>query len=228
MIFIFGDSHTRSFQNINNIMPFFFGQGQKFSLNNANYKRIKNNINIFFKKYDKFINDSDMYFLYFGEPDCRYLVDNNYYPFNKPMKSWKEYKTLENNKKYLEVYINNYEKIVNCIKEYTNNYYIITPTTGFFPTFFYLDEFNRLLCNRFSNNVVNIYKNIFDDNKNIKQKLLNKDMQYDPIHLNENNIDILLETLIEQKIIKDRREFESCIHKKNNFKKNSKFNTYDV
>lgn len=37
MLFIFGDSHTRSFMNRKNTLPFFFGQGQKFNLNNLSY-----------------------------------------------------------------------------------------------------------------------------------------------------------------------------------------------
>ena len=131
--------------NIKNILPFFLGPGQQFNLNTDKYNNIISAINNFFcKNKDKISNDS-LFFLYFGEPNCRYLVDDNYYPFKKNIDLWKNYKNNDKKLKILDDLINNYDKIINAMEKYTKNYFIITPTTGFFPSLFYMNYFNKLL-----------------------------------------------------------------------------------
>jgi hypothetical protein len=46
MLYIFGDSHTRNFMNINNIAPFCIGAGQSVNLNDKMYENIITPLNI--------------------------------------------------------------------------------------------------------------------------------------------------------------------------------------
>ena len=227
MLYIFGDSHTRSFMNINNIIPFFLGPGKSYNLDNTKYKNIINKIELFFVKYKNININNDFFFLYFGEPNCRYLVNNNYHPFKINIKKWHTYE--ENKKKLIKIdkLILNYEKIINVIQKYTNNYFIITPTTGFFSSFYYLNYFNKLLKTKFNNKVINLYNNIFINNK-INKLYLNDNLQFDPIHLNKNISKLFIEILINKNIINNKNLYYNSEKINKNFTKHSKFNTYII
>ena len=227
-LFIFGDSHTRSFMDIKNIYPFFFGPGQNFNLNNNSYNNIIVNIHKFFNLYNNVNSSDNIYFLYFGEPNCRYLVDNNYYPFKIDINLWKNYKSDKNKLIQLNEIFRNYDKIINTIEKYTNNYYIITPTTGFHPTLYYMNYFNKYLSEKYNTKVINLYDNILINDNELKNFYLNKNLQYDPIHLNSNIVKLFLDILERKKIIHDKNIYVNINYIDNKFKKHDKFNTYVV
>lgn len=227
-LIIFGDSHTRSFMNVKNIYPFFLGPGQRFNLNNNKYNNIINSINTFFRKYKDQISNNDLYFLYFGEPNCRFLVDNNYYPFLKDIKLWKNYKKNEKKLKEINIFINNYDKIINTIKKYTKNYFIITPTTGFYPSLIYLNYFNNILKEKYKMKIINIYSELVNENGLVDSYYLNKDYKKDPIHLNNNICLLFLNTLKKKNLINTTKIYTSDYEQNTNFIKHDRFNTYII
>lgn len=226
-LFILGDSHTRSFMNIKNILPFFLGSGQKFNLNNNSYNNIISSINRFFDEYNDKISINDLFFLYFGEPNCRYLVDDNYYPFKKNMDLWSNYTNNKDKLNILNKLITNYDKVIDTIDKYTKNYYIITPTTGFYPTLYYMDYFNKLLKEKYETKLINLYDDITINNS-VDEHYLNENIQYDPIHLNSNISDLFLDILKNKNIINDKNIFIKDDGTNGIFKRHNKFNTYVI
>lgn len=227
-LIIFGDSHTRSFMNTSNILPFFLGPGKIYNLNNDGIQNIIKSINNFFVKYKQNISKDFIFFLYFGEPNCRYLVDDNYHPFKIDMKLWKNYVKHHDKLTQIENAIHNYDTIIKTIKKYTNKYYIITPTTGFPPSLFYMNHFNKLLKEKYSSRVINIYDKIFIEKGTINPNYLNEDLQYDPVHLNSNISKVFLDILKSNHIINDNTMYVKSNNIDRNFNKHYKFNTYVV
>ena len=232
-IFIFGDSHTRSFMNRKNIYPFFLGPGKEFNINNDKYNNIIVNINKFFFKYKEEISKDSLFFLYFGEPNCRYLVDNNYHPFKINISLWKNYKSDYKKLKWLDDLINNYDKVINTIKRYTENYFIITPTTGFYPSFFYMNYFNKLLKEKYKMKIINIYDKIINEDGLVDGYYLNDNYykqgsKSDPIHLNNNISELFLDILKNRNLINDKKIYIKKEELDKRFTKNERFNTYII
>ena len=238
-IFIFGDSHTRSFMNRKNIYPFYLGSGKEFNINNDKYNNIIDNINKFFFKYKEEISKDSLFFLYFGEPNCRYLVDNNYTPFEKNISLWKNYESDYKKLKCLDDLINNYDKVVNTIKKYTENYFIITPTTGFYPSFFYMDYFNKHLKEKYKMKIINIYDKVINEDGLVDGYYLNKNFHKqgrkgvarswgDPIHLNNNVSGLFLDILKNRNLINDKKIYINGQELDKRFTKHKIFNTYII
>ena len=110
-IIIFGDSHTRSYTNRKNIFPFFFGPGKEYNLFLQNINNIEKKIESFFSKYPNNYSKT-LFCLNFGEPNCRYLLNNDWQIFsNIKIKQWKEIQIVNKNNEILCL-VENYEKII--------------------------------------------------------------------------------------------------------------------
>lgn len=92
--------------------------------------------------------------------------------------------------------------------------------------------FNTLLKNKYGDKVIDIYNEIaqpslYDIKKYekivCKKSLLNNDIEYDPIHLNNNIVDIFIDILKRKHILSQK--FYTEINESFVFKVNSKFNT---
>jgi hypothetical protein len=228
-IIIFGDSHTRSYINHKNIFPFFIGPGKEFNLFKHNIQNIKKKIDSFFCRYH-YDYSKTLFCLNFGEPNCRYLLNNDWYLFkNIELKLWKEIPIVNKNNEIFNL-IENYEDIIKLLKKHTNNIVIITPTTAFFPSYNYMTYFNSILKNKYGDMVIDIYNeiahpSIYDIKKYDKiecKKSLYNDIEYDPIHLNNNIADIFIDILNRKQILSQK--FYTVINKSFEFKVNSKFN----
>lgn len=230
-IIIFGDSHTRSYKNKKNIFPFFLGAGKEYNLFKHNIQKIEKKIDSFFSKYPNNYSQT-LFCLNFGEPNCRYLLNNDWQIFSKiKLKQWNEIPIVNKNNEIFNL-IENYEDIINVLMKYTNNIVIITPTTAFFPSYNYMTYFNSLLKNKYGDKVIDIYNEIaqpslFDIKKYekivCKKSLLNNDIEYDPIHLNNNIVDIFIDILNKKHILSQK--FYTEVNESFIFKVNSKFNT---
>lgn len=118
------------------------------------------------------------------------------------------------------------------VKKYTNNIVIITPTTAFFPSYNYMTYFNTLLKNKYGDMVIDIYNeiahpSIYDIKKYdkivCKKSLLNNDIEYDPIHLNNNIANIFIDILDRKQILS--QNFYTLINESFKFKVDDKFNS---
>lgn len=113
-IIIFGDSHTRSYTNHKNIFPFFLGQGKEFNLFKYNIKKIENKIDSFFCKYH-YNYSKTLFCLNFGEPNCRYLLNNDWHIFSKiELKQWNEIPIVNKNNEIFDL-IENYKHIIKLL-----------------------------------------------------------------------------------------------------------------
>tara|TARA_B100000900_G_scaffold412425_1_gene434179 strand:+ start:348 stop:1058 length:711 start_codon:yes stop_codon:yes gene_type:complete len=230
-IVIFGDSHTRSYANYKNIFPFFLGPGTEFNLFKHNIQKIESKIESFFCKYH-YNYSKTLFCLNFGEPNCRYLLNNDWQIFSKiKLKQWKEI-PIDNKNAEINYLIQNYEHIINMLRKYTNNIAIITPTTAFFPSYNYMTYFNTILKNKYDDMIIDIYNEIaqpslFDikkyDKIECKKSLLNNDIDYDPIHLNNNIVDIFIDILNRKQILSQK--FYTVVNESLKFKVNSTFNS---
>lgn len=232
-IIIFGDSHTRSFQNKSNVYPFFLGPGKKYNLFDNNIINIEKEIYRFFSIY-KYDFSNTLFCLYFGEPNCRYLIKNNWcIHSNVPITEWMNINII-NRDAEIQKCIINYSKAIDALKKFTNNITVITPTTAFYPSYNYMTIFNKLLKDTYKELVIDLYskisiQNIYEQHTYnsiiCKQQLLNKDISYDPIHLNNNVCDLFM------MILKETHKISFDINTSNNqerfnFKKNKLHSTY--
>jgi hypothetical protein len=130
--------------------------------------------------------------------------------------------------------VENYENIIKVLKKYTNNIAIITPTTAFFPSYNYMTYFNTLLKNKYNDIVIDIYNEIaqpslFDIkkyNEIVCKEILFNNIEYDPIHLNNNIVHIFIKILDRKKALS--KKFYTLINKSLKFEVNPKFNSYII
>lgn len=233
-IIIFGDSHTRSFSNIPNVYPFFLGSGKHFNLFDDCIKNITDAIHRFFKVYTYDFSRT-VFCLYFGEPNCRFLINNDWRIFsNIPMTKWNKI-VIQNKFDEIQKLIGNYSLIINTIHIYTKNILLFTPTTAFYPSYVHMTHFNQCLKNKYQDMVIDLYANISEidmyktqkiDKIICRKELLNENISYDPIHLNHNISKLLTRLLVEQ-----NRFNINIAHDKPNdfiFQKHASFDTFVI
>ena len=104
-IVIFGESHTRSFAYIENLIPVFMDSGKTINLDNKNIKNVRNKIK---NLRDKLPKDDYIFFTFLGEPNVRYQLDNDWYIHKN--KNFKGNDKI--NKDYLDQCIENYKKTI--------------------------------------------------------------------------------------------------------------------
>ena len=199
-ILIFGDSHTRSYTGTPGIYPFFIGPGKVINLNN--HQHIISLLKPFFIKNTTLLKGCIVCFQ-FGEPNCRFLINSQWDIFQKyNIIDWKHIPINTSKIEHLNTLICNYDELINELKPYMDEFYIITPTTAFFPTYNFLTPFNKLLNKHYKNIVIDLYKHTFHNiniynttkyNSIIVDKIYqNNDLIYDPIHLNKNILNLLI------------------------------------
>lgn len=223
-IVIFGDSHTRCFSYIENVIPVFLDSGRTTNLSNEHIKEVKNKI-LHLK--NKLPNDEYLFFTFLGEPNVRYQLDNDWY--------------VHKNKNFKYNGDVNKEYLYNCIKNYLTLYeelnfisYVITPTTAYEPSIKSLIYFNKKLKQNFNERVIDIFSDTVKDNK-IIESYKSPNFKYDPIHLNSNITKIFFKKLIDKNVIDDNeldnfKRSEDIIYPndvKNIFEKN-KFGTFNI
>lgn len=202
-IVIFGESHTRSFAHINNVLPVFMDSGKSINLDTKSIKNVESKINTLRKKLPK---DDYIFFSFLGEPNVRYQLNNDWYIHKD--KNFKY--TGDVNEEYLDQCIFNYRKL---ILKLDFPLYVITPTTAYEPSLKSLKYFNKKLIEVFGDKVVDIFSNTLHKGK-VKEEFKDPNFEDDPIHLNSNIVDIFFKQLVSKDIFK--------ADEISNFKKNKK------
>ena len=173
MVNIIGDSHTRSFGNLNGLNSYWLGPGRDINLQSDKIENIK-------VRLDKIEpNKSDINFLFFGEPNVRYQLGWDHHIFKK-------FKISEVNpiinKSYIDEVIENYYKLVDEIQFSVK---ILTPTTPYPPSIPAMIYFNEKLKETFGTLVVDIFKHTIDVNQKPKVEFRRDNFSHDPIHCND-------------------------------------------
>ena len=225
MIYIFGDSHVRSFSHIENIIPLFIGSGSKTNLRNI--KVIINKINEIVDL--GIIKPDDITILYFGEPDCRHQLGYGLYPHYVDIVH-KKIRIVDEvvNKSFLNDCCNKYVELISKLKITP---YILSVTSAYpsvIPAMVYMN-------NKLKEDNIDIFIDIFsktiDNDGNIKSEFISSDFNKDPLHLNSRVRDVLIKTLVIKKIIKssDVTKNDTIFDSydvRDNFKKDSRFGCY--
>lgn len=223
-IVIFGESHTRSFAYIENLIPVFMDSGKTINLDNKNIKNVINKIK---NLRDKLPKDDYIFFTFLGEPNVRYQLDNDWYIHkNKNFKGGDKI-----NKDYLDQCIENYKKLFDDLDIIS---YVITPTTAYQPSIKSLQYFNQKLKEIFNDRVIDIFPNTLTDGK-IKDSFKDPNFKDDPVHLNSRIVDEFFNQLILKKVIdkkdvskfKKNKELVYANHIKKIFNKN-RFGTFNL
>ena len=76
--------------------------------------------------------------------------------------------------------------------------------------------------------IINIYDKVINEDGLVDNHYLNEDIQYDPIHLNNNISELFLDTLESRNIINDKNIYINTDYHNKNFTKHRKFNTYII
>jgi len=190
-ILILGESHTRQFAYVDNILPIFLGRGTLINLENIT--NIKDTIDRVYKQYNR---NEYITFLYLGEPNCRIKLANHWTPHWDEIKHNKKIKSAVD-KTYLIKCFENYETILNIAE------FIITPTSGYDPVIPSLIFFNNLLIQKYSNKVIDIFSNTIEGDK-VKDYYKSPNWKDDPIHLNSRICSDFINILFDKKIINDK------------------------
>jgi hypothetical protein len=229
-IFLLGVSHVRSFIN-EFIIPIYLGPGSNINLLNG-YENLNKKMDDFINK--KLFSNDDIVILNIGEESVRFLFRNELYPHFLNNKLWDTfYKNdiilFNKRKNLLDNIINKYIILINKIKINIPNLYILSAITAFYPINENLIYFNKKIEEYYcSKNYFNIFPNIINNitnylNYNFKfetQKSEYKNHDFDPIHLNNNCANLLLE------ILNKDNNLNICISKNIPLKKHNIFKCY--
>ena len=199
-IAIMGDSHTRSFAHISNTIPVFLSSGSTINLDDKFYLGVSEKIKKVYSEISEIESDV-VFFLYLGEPNVRYQLNNDWYVH------WDKKFIYDGsiNKKYLDKCLDNYRKIIDSLDFYP---YVITPTTAFNPSLPSLKYFNLNLKRQFGERVVDIYTDTIDrETGTVKESLRDPNFERDPIHLNSSISRIFFKRVVESGIINDTEPF---------------------
>lgn len=181
-IVILGDSHTRSFANINNIIPVFLGSGKVVNLSDYGTKVILESTRSLIKS----LSNQYTFIMLLGEPNIRYQLKNDwnvhFTNFNKP-------DVVDTS--YIDNCIKNYEYLINELGIIS---YIITPTTGYTPSLSAMTYFNRKLKETFGDIVIDIFTDTLVG-ESVADNYKSTNYNHDPIHLNSTISDVLLSKL---------------------------------
>ena len=176
---VLGDSHTRSFTHIDNIIPVFMGPGKGVNLSTENIDNLKK---LILKSRDV-LGDDYVFITFLGEPNIRYQLKN----------TWKVHTTdfkgdANINTKYLDGCIRNYKRLFDELEFIS---YIVTPTTAYAPSLNSMKYFNDKLKETFGDLVIDIFSNIIEN----LDEYASSNYEYDPIHLNSKISNVLLSKL---------------------------------
>ena len=208
-IFVLGNSHLRSINNNTLITPFFLGPASQVSLIEKNIKNLYNSLDKFLEL--KILKEDDIIIIFFGEGLCRYSLKNDFYPHIIPINKYNE--TYKNEMKHnvnemISNGIEKYIEIYNYLIKKHSNTYILSATTSFSPIINKILYFNNQIKEKVIN-YIDTFEDIIDKNYEIKKKYLNYNFinetkhtfyiknkyEYDPIHLNNNVTDLLIDKI---------------------------------
>lgn len=182
-IVILGESHTRSYNHIQDIYPFFLSSGRSINLDDLH---IGNTIEQILKVRNKIGSDCT-YITKLGEPNVRYQINEDWH-IHKDTGFKYQGKV---NYSYLDRCIENYVNMVNQLGFID---FVISPTTAFTYSFDGMQYFNYRLKQAFGNRLIDIYQYTIQDGK-VKDEYKAKDYSYDPVHLNSKVSDLFLKEL---------------------------------
>lgn len=177
MVNIIGDSHTRSFGNLNGLNAYYLGRGLDYNLQSDKIGNIKSKLKMINP------NTNDINYLYFGEPNVRYQLGNDHHIFKK-YKIDDVYPKVD--KDYLDNVVDNYRKLVDNLHFECK---ILTPTTTYPPSIPAMIYLVDKLKQNFGKLLVDIFSDTLNDGI-VNSKLRFENFEYDPIHCNRNIISI--------------------------------------
>lgn len=200
-IVILGESHVRIYGNKENIFPVFINSGENFCLTKP--KSAINQVASFLNNFS--LNKQDIILLQMGEPAARIQLNYGLYPHYEDTKS-KKVRIVEPlvNKAFLVEMCKNYIKIGDSIKNIIQNkFYIISPTgcyPSLIPAFKFMNDFIKL---NYDESYIDIFTSTLDKKGLVKQEYMPIDFAKDPLHLGTKVSELLLQGLLNKKVITD-------------------------
>ena len=185
--------------------------GEKYFI--RTYELIKNILN------KGIINKEDIIIINIGCPDIlRYVFpDNAYIHKTYKINEWDKIIDKNINTYIIDSLIEKYNQIIEFIKTYNKNVYVLSASISFYPILEHVIFFNNKLKDRYNSMFINLFQDTIIGS-NIKKEYLNlnfknetkyndyKNYEYDPLHLN-NLLSINLQLFIEKNICKDIEYF---------------------
>ena len=210
--FLLGDSHTRSYNNISNVIPIFLGPGSKIGIQDTFLKYTFMKINEVIES--RIISSNDIVIINIGCPDILRSVfpELNYPHKTYRINQWNKISNRGLSNVIIDKLIENYDSIIQILNQYYKNVYILSATTSFYPIINTVRHFNSKLQDKYGSQFIDLFKYAIHNDR-IKEEYLNfnfrletnykdyKDYEYDPLHLN-NSISKLLGVYIEKHITK--------------------------
>lgn len=245
-IYIFGDSHSRSFSFRENIFPFFIERGSHFNLRMDPIKMSEKLLKVHSKCEMK---ESDTLFLYFGEPDCRFQLGHGTEPDRNLDQILKDKHRLHYvireskvDKEYLNKSVLNYIQVIKIIKDrIPQQVNLITPTTGYPPVFEAMKYFIEELKLKLPKDVIMIdtFSKVFNNVGDVKSKYLDTRERgpgdpIDRVHLNSNISEVFVKELVENNMATSdyykytENEEVTSMTLRSKFKLNPRFGTYTL
>lgn len=176
---LLGDSHTRSFTYIDNVIPVFMGAGKSINLSTENIDNLKK----LMLRCKGVLGDDYMFVTLLGEPNIRYQLKNNWAVHTTDFKG-----DTDVNTEYLDECIENYKNLFDELEFIS---YIVTPTTAYTPSLNSMKYFNDKLKETFGDLVIDTFSTIIEN----LDDYTSSNYEYDPIHLNSKLSNVLISEL---------------------------------
>ncbi len=189
MIYVIGDSHTRSFAFNDNFIPLFLGQGKEINFtsneNAIKIKQLSSNLMTH-------INENDSLILFIGEPDTRFYLNAGWYPWDSL--------DLVNAKNYIENVeksISRYHRYISLIKQkFKGKLFVLNviPSNRALQNVI-VDEYNKqlkIICDLEEINFLDVNNTIYAD---YKHESIRDEYISDHVHLNHK-----LQVQVQQKL----------------------------
>lgn len=204
MIYVIGDSHTRSFAFNDNFIPLFLGQGKEINFtSDENFGKIKKaSLNLI-----THVNENDVLILFIGEPDTRFYLNAGWYPWDNP--------DSVNTKNYIENInqsISRYHEFVSLMKlKFKGKIFVLNviPSSRALQNSI-VDEYNKqlkIICDLEKINFLDVNNSIYTDDKHMA---INEEYVSDHVHLN-NKLQILVQKKLKEFEIELPDNFDSSI-----------------
>jgi hypothetical protein len=204
MIYVIGDSHTRSFAFNDNFIPLFLGQGKEINFtSDENLIKIKQASSNLITHFD----DKDFLILFIGEPDTRFYLNAGWYPWDNL-----ELVNTKNHIENIEKSISRYHEYISFIKQKFNDKIFVLnviPSNRLLQNII-VDEYNKQLkkiCDLEQINFLEVNNSIYTDDMHeaIKEEYIS-----DHVHLN-NKLQLLVQEKLKDFEIDLPDNFDSSI-----------------
>lgn len=186
MIYVLGDSHTRSFSFNENFIPLFLGQGKEINFSSdENLEKVKRaSINFL-----NHVLPSDHLILFIGEPDTRFYLNAGWYPWDNAEKV-----STDNYKENVKKSIARYKVFLDFLRnKFSGKIFVLNviPSDRKLQNII-VDEYNielKILCNSQKIDFIELNEYIYTDNNH--ESILNTYVS-DHVHLN-NKLQLLVQ-----------------------------------